>query len=81
MAYIINMGDLIRPTRVNVITKEGECKLHIVIDLNINLNTNNIEVKSRQTDNTPEIKEEEEKTEWIIPSFKPGDKVKFGMKE
>ena len=79
MAYIINMGDLIRPTRVNVITKEGECKLHIVIDLNINLNTNSVEVKSRQTDNTPEV--QEEKTEWIIPSFKPGDKVKFGNKE
>ena len=80
MAYITSMGDLIRPTRVNVITKDGECKLHIVIDLNINLNTNSVEVKSRQTDNTPEI-QEEEKTEWVIPSFKSGDKVKFGNKE
>jgi hypothetical protein len=39
-----------------------------------------VEVKSRQADNTPEI-QEEEKTEWVIPSFKSGDKVKFGMKE
>jgi len=73
------MGDLIRPTRVSLITKEGECKLHIVIDLNINLNTNSVEVKSRQDDVAPELKEES--PEWVIPSFKPGDKVKFGKKE
>lgn len=80
MAYITNMGDLIRPTKVSIITKDGECKLHIVIDLNINLNANSVEVKSRQADNTPEV-QEEEKTAWAIPSFKSGDKVKFGIKE
>lgn len=72
------MGDLITPTRVNVITKEGECKLHIVIDLNINLNTNNVEVKSRQAEDASEVKEE---TNWAIPSFGSVPKVQFGKKE
>lgn len=70
------MGNLITPTKVNVITKEGECKLHIVIDLNINLTTSNVEIKSRQADIT-----QEEKPAWEIPSFKPSEKIKFGNKE
>jgi hypothetical protein len=72
------MGSLITPTKINVITKEGECKLHIVIDLNINLNTTNVSINSRQAA-TPEV--QEEKTTWEIPSFKSVEKVKFGNKE
>ena len=72
------MGELIRPTRVNIITKEGECKLEIVIDLNINLNANGGVVGSTQS---KEDEKEEEKTMWAIPTFKSKDKVKFGKKK
>lgn len=65
------MASLTGPTQVNVVTKEGECKLHIVIDLNINLNTNKVEINSKQID-------EEEQPEWAIPSFKAAEKIKFG---
>lgn len=74
------MGDLIRPTKVHVITKEGECQLNITIDLNINLNTGSVELQSSKA--TKVIEKEEEKKEedmvWAIPTFKSGDKVKFG---
>lgn len=77
------MGDLIRPSRIHVISKEGEVQLNITIDLNINLNTGNIESK---VNNSPENKaeqekENEEKTIWAIPNFKSNDKVKFGKRK
>lgn len=77
------MGDLIRPTKVHVITKEGECQLHITIDLNINLNTGVVDgqvSKATKVDQPTEEKEEE-KTVWAIPTFKSEDKVKFGKRK
>lgn len=73
------MGDLIRPTKVHVITKEGECQLNITIDLNINLNTGTVELQSGKTNKI--VEEEEEKTIWAIPTFESKDKVKFGKKK
>lgn len=76
------MGDLIRPTKVHVITKEGECQLNITIDLNINLNTGTVDVQSTKTNKIIEKeKEEDDKTIWAIPSFKSEDKVKFGKRK
>jgi len=72
------MAELIRPTKVQVITKEGECKLNITIDLNINLNRENLGFKS---DEPVVEKEKEEETIWAIPDFKSQDKVKFGKKK
>jgi hypothetical protein len=72
------MGNLIRPTTVNVVTKDGECTIHLTLDINLNLNSdfiksNNISTESKE--------EENEKTIWTIPTFKSHDKVKFGKKE
>jgi len=74
------MGDLIRPTKVHVITKEGECKLNITIDLNINLNTGTVDFQSAKATKI-EQPEEDEKTLWAIPTFKSEDKVKFGKRK
>jgi hypothetical protein len=75
------MGDLIRPTKVHVITKEGECKLNITIDLNINLNTGTVDFQSAKATKIEQQPEEDEKTVWAIPTFKSEDKVKFGKRK
>lgn len=76
------MGDLIRPTKVHVVTKDGECQLNITIDLNINLNTGTVELQSSKATTAPVVeKAEEDKTVWAIPTFVSGDKVKFGKKK
>ena len=75
------MPELIRPTKVNVVTKEGECQLNITIDLNINLNTGVVDINSTKADKIEKEQEEEDKTIWAIPNFKSGDKVRFGKKK
>lgn len=70
------MGELIKPSRVSIITKEGEYQLHIIVDLNINLNTGDL-----KADKPNREQEDDDKTIWAIPTFKSQDKVKFGKKE
>lgn len=77
------MGDLLRPARVHVISKEGECQVNITIDLNINLSAEGLSIqatKERKEEKEVE-KDEEEKTIWAIPNFTQKDKVKFGKKK
>ena len=74
------MVDLIRPTKVHVITKEGECQLNITIDLNINLNTGTVDIQSSKANKIVE-KEDDDKAVWAIPTFESKDKVKFGKKK
>ncbi len=81
MAYITHMGELIKPTQVHLVTREGEVKLNIVIDLNINLNTGNVEVKQGNALEKKVEQEESEKTLWAIPNFVKQEKVKFGKKK
>lgn len=76
------MADLIRPTKVQVVTKEGECQLNITIDLNININTGTVELQSSKVNRVIEKEmKEEDKTVWAIPTFESKDKVKFGKKK
>lgn len=75
------MGNLIRPTKVHVITKEGECQLSITIDLNINLNTGIVDLKQREATEVVQEKESEEKPLWAIPTFSSENKVKFGKRK
>ncbi len=71
------MADLIRPS-VKIISHDGEFKLQVAIDLNINLNTNNISV-------VPKLNDKEDLSEkenlWVIPEFKSTEKIKFGKKK
>lgn len=75
------MGNLIRPTKVRVVTKEGECQVNITIDLNINLNTGTIELQSTKAKIDKTVEEDDDKTVWAIPTFKSEDKVKFGKRK
>lgn len=75
------MGDLLRPAKVHVVSKEGECQVNIVIDLNINLTTEGVALKSNRSERQEAEKEEEEKTIWAIPNFTQQNKVKFGKKK
>ncbi len=75
------MPDYISPSNVSIVTKDGECTLHITLDININLNqTGGLEVGPRRESPKTIEENEEEKTVWAIPEFKSGEKVKFGKK-
>lgn len=76
------MADLIRPTKVHVVTKDGECNLNITIDLNINLTTGAVDFQSAKASKLDQFEaNDEEKTVWAIPTFKSEDKVKFGKRK
>lgn len=75
------MGELIKPTQVHVVTRDGEVKLHITIDLNINLNTGNVDIRQSNALEKKVEQEESEKTLWAIPNFTKQEKVKFGKKK
>ncbi len=79
------MGHLIQPRNIKqIITKEGETQVRIVIDLNINLTAGSVEIggkgkKRSLDDDEPEVIEEA--PAWEIPNFSSGEKIKFGKKE
>ena len=64
------MVQLIKKPTHEIITKDGEVK--ILLDITLNINSNGRPVVSES------LQEEEEKTQWAIPSFKSSDKIKFG---
>lgn len=59
------MGNLIKP-QVKVMTKDGECQINIVLELNINLNEKSMK--------SPLIIEETLE----IPDFSSKEKISFG---
>ncbi len=54
---------------VRIITQEGEIK--IVLELNINISTNEVSVSQ----------EKEEDNTWVVPEFTATPKISFGKKE
>lgn len=69
------MGNLIKST---VLTQNGECTLHITLDLNINLNSGDVSISTRKN-----VKENQEDTnvKREIPDFTPTtERIKFGKK-
>tara|TARA_Y100000034_G_scaffold3535_1_gene4273 strand:- start:3564 stop:3806 length:243 start_codon:yes stop_codon:yes gene_type:complete len=76
------MVALRKPHDVKVMTKDGECKLHITLDLNINLTTDKIEVSVAGAQATPGAKaaETDEDVHWAIPNFEEdeSEKIDFG---
>lgn len=61
---------------MKVVTKDGECQIHITLDLNININGTSVKVEESKK----LVEEKKEETEWVIPTFDSGEKVKFGKK-
>jgi hypothetical protein len=76
------MAQLIRPSDVKIITKDGELKVSITLDLNINMNGS---VGALSADGKSNAKKEtlidnlEDKVAWAIPDFIP-EKIDFGKK-
>lgn len=73
------MAQLIKASDVKVVTKDGECKLSISIDLNINLNTLGVSVGT-QAGKLESQEAKKEATAWEIPDFTQQPKVNFGKK-
>lgn len=72
------MPQLITPGKI--VTKDGEFFVHVVIDLNINVNGGGVTISTNKTGKVDETKENDE-TEWEVPEFGPAPKVKFGKIE
>ena len=74
------LPQLIKPNEVKVITKNGECQVSIVLELNINLNGDSTVVSAQS------VKQEKEKSKssgfnWEVPDFEASPKIQFGKKE
>jgi len=67
---------------IKVVTAQGEATVHITLELNINLNTGGLSISASQgkehEEIKEEIKEEKEKTQWVIPEFSKTKKIEFG---
>lgn len=73
------MPSVIRPSDMQIVTKDGECHLTITLELNINLNTGNVDLSAQSNSNkitkeeTSSIQElesgDDDKVKWVIPSF------------
>jgi hypothetical protein len=70
------MAQLIRPSDVKIITKDGELKVSITLDLNINMNGS---IEALSVDGKSTIKKEtsDDKVAWAIPDF-VSEKINFG---
>ena len=73
------MVQVIKPHDVKVITQQGEVKVSIVLELNINLNADGLSVTSRTvaSEAVPSVGRKEDEVEWAIPDF-ANSKIKFG---
>lgn len=74
------MASLIKPGKVEVLSKDGEVKVSLSIDLNLNLN-GEISNMHLSADGKSKVLKEEDKVEWAIPDFECGNKLEFGKKE
>lgn len=77
------MAQLVKPGEVKIVTKEGEIIVSLQIDLNINLNQSGsilVEggVQAKNAGFTKNETNAEENADWMIPDFKPVEKIKFG---
>jgi len=74
------MAQLIRPSDVKIITKDGELKVSITLDLNINMNGSiealSVDGKSTASKETS-MGNAEDKVAWAIPDF-VSEKINFG---
>jgi len=73
------MVQLLQPQQVKIVTKDGECKISLTIDLNINLNQ--IEGLVKQGIKKEYEPDDEDKVNFVIPDFGSGAKVDFGKQE
>jgi hypothetical protein len=73
------MPQLIKPNDVRIVTKDGEVKISISLDLNINMGEISGGVNILKSDvESKTTKKEEDKIQWAIPDFAPTEKINFG---
>jgi len=73
------MPQLIKPNDVKIVTKDGEVKISISLDLNINMGEISGGVNILKSDvESKTTKKEEDKIQWAIPDFAPTEKINFG---
>lgn len=78
------MPSLIKPQSVNVVTKDGELEIRLILELNLNINATGVDVSTvaREASVKPlEKPKEPENTMWAIPDFGPVERIEFGRKE
>jgi hypothetical protein len=73
------MPQLIKPNDVKIVTKDGEVKISISLDLNINMGEISGGINILKSDaESKTTKKEEDKIQWAIPDFTPAEKINFG---
>ena len=80
------LAQIIKPSAVKILSKEGEVQVSRTLELNINLNTDNIKINAQSFVEDSHEKEkktkfEEDKVEWAIPDFGFSQKIEFGKQE
>lgn len=75
------MPQLIKPNEVKVVTKNGECQVSIVLELNINLNGDlAVSAQSAQIKETAKESKKNDDFAWEVPDFEAAPKIQFGKK-
>jgi len=69
----------------HIITKDGECRIALVLELNINVNSNGaLTVSGTPTILPPKppktVEIEEDDVNWAIPDFTNDERITFGKK-
>ena len=76
------MAQLLKPSDVKIITKDGELEITLKLEININVNQSDIVVKNLSSDSrSSENKLQSNKDSNVsfeIPDFGPSPKLKFG---
>ena len=75
------MPQLIRPSSVKIITKDGEIQVSITLDLNINLTGVEVSAQAQAVKSEAKFEPTKDDLEWAIPEFESLPKITFGKKE
>jgi hypothetical protein len=70
------MVQLLKKNEVKVITKDGECEIHLTLD--INLNVGDVNIKAEDVKCESKLKEED-KSHFLVPDFS-SERIQFGQK-
>jgi len=73
------MVRLLKKKDVQVVTKNGECEVHITLDLNVSLNADGLQIGANA--GRAGSPNEDEDFEWAVPDFDlDSQQVDFGKK-
>lgn len=72
------MVQRIEPVKTIVVSKDGECKVTIELELNINLNSDGLSIQSEVKPHIEKEKKDFDKVDYIIPDLSSGFTVDLG---